>query len=62
MVDLLKAHWTVLAVSDFLSVEIGTARVLATHYVLFVIRLSVVETRRIKMRPDEAWILQVVRI
>ena len=33
----LKAHWKILAASDFFSVEVWTARALVTHYVLFVI-------------------------
>jgi putative transposase len=36
----LKAHWKVLAASDFFSVEVWTARGLVTHYVLFVMTVS----------------------
>lgn len=59
----LKAHWKVLAASDFLTAEVWTTRGLATHYVLFVISLAdrVVEIAGITMRPDEAWMLQAGR-
>jgi transposase len=36
----LKAHWKVLAASDFFTVEVWTARGLVTHYLLFVISLA----------------------
>ena len=36
----LKAHWKVLAASDFLTVEVWTGRGLVTHYLLFVIGLA----------------------
>ena len=36
----LKAHWKVLAASDFLTVEVWTAKGLVTHYVLSVISLA----------------------
>ena len=35
--DFLRAHWSVLAATDFFTVEVWTARGLVTHYVLFVI-------------------------
>jgi len=59
----LKAHWKVLAASDFLTVEVWTTRGLVTHYLLFVISLAdrVVELVGITTRPDEAWMLQVGR-
>ncbi len=59
----LKAHWKVLAASDFFSVEVWTARGLVTHYVLFVISVAdrVVHIAGITTRPDEAWMLQVAR-
>src|SRR5216683_2129914 len=59
----LKAHWKVLAASDFLMVEVWTAKGLVTHYLLFVISLAdrVVELVGITTRPDEAWMLQVGR-
>jgi putative transposase len=59
----LKAHWKVLAASDFFSVEVGTPRGLVTHYVLFVISIAdrVVHVAGITARPDEAWMLQIGR-
>jgi putative transposase len=59
----LKAHWKVLAASDFLSVEVWTSRGLVTHYLLFVISLSdrVVNIAGIATRPDESWMLQIAR-
>ena len=59
----LKAHWKVLAASDFFTVEVWTARGLLTHYVLFVISLAerVVHIAGITTRPDEAWMLQDAR-
>jgi putative transposase len=59
----LKAHWKVLAASDFFSVEVWTPRGLVTHYVLFVMNLvdRVVHVAGITTRPDEAWMLQIGR-
>ena len=59
----LKAHWKVLAASDFLTVEVWTGRGLVTHYLLFVISLAdrVVNVAGITTRPDESWMLQVAR-
>ena len=59
----LKAHWKVLAASDFLTVEVWTTRGLVTHYLLFVINLAdrVVDIVGITARPDEAWMLQAGR-
>ena len=59
----LKAHWKVLAASDFFSIEVWTARGLVTHYVLFVISIAdrVVHVAGITTRPDETWMLQVGR-
>ena len=52
----LKAHWKVLAASDFLTVEVWTGRGLITHYLLFVISLPdrVVHIAGITTRPDES--------
>jgi len=36
----LKAHWKVVAASDFLTAEVWTTRGLVTHYLLFVISLA----------------------
>ena len=46
-----------------LALEVWTGRGLVTHYLLFVISLSdrVVQIAGITTRPDEAWMLQVVR-
>jgi putative transposase len=59
----LKAHWKILAASDFFSVEVWTARGLMTYYVLFVISIAdrVVHIAGITTRPDEAWMLQIGR-
>jgi putative transposase len=59
----LKAHWKVLAASDFLTVEVWTDRGLVTHYLLFVISLAdrVVNIAGITTRPDESWMLQIAR-
>ena len=49
----LKAHWKVLAASDFLTVEVWTGRGLVTYYLLFVISLvdRVVQVAGITARP-----------
>ena len=59
----LKAHWRVLAASDFLTVVVWTAKGLVTHYLLFVISLAdrVVNVAGITTRPDESWMLQIGR-
>jgi transposase InsO family protein len=59
----LKAHWKVLAASDFFTVEVWTSKGLLTHYVLFVISVAerAVHIAGITTRPDEAWMLQVGR-
>ena len=59
----LKAHWKVLAASDFLTVEVWTGGGLVTHYLLFVISLAdrVVDIAGITTRPDESWMLQIAR-
>jgi transposase InsO family protein len=59
----LKAHWKVLAASDFLTVEVWTGRGLVTHYLLFVVSLAdrVVNIAGITTRPDEPWMLQIGR-
>jgi putative transposase len=59
----LKAHWKVLAASDFFTVEVWTPRGLVTHYVLFVISVAerVVYIAGITTRPDEAWMRQAAR-
>jgi transposase InsO family protein len=59
----LKAHWSVFAASDFLTVEVWTGRGLVTHYLLFVISLAdrAVEVLGVTAKPDESWILQLGR-
>jgi len=59
----LRAHWKLLAASDFFSVEVWTPKGLITYYVLFVISMAdrVVHVVGITARPDEAWMLQVCR-
>lgn len=59
----MKAHWKVLAASDFFTVEVWTPRGLVTHYVLFVLSLSdrVVHIAGITTRPNAAWMLQAAR-
>jgi len=59
----LKAHWKVLAATDFFAVEVWSWRGLITHYVLFVIDLA---TRRIHLagitvHPNTDWMMQVGR-
>jgi putative transposase len=59
----LKAHWKVLAASDFLTVEVWTGRGSVTHYLLFVMSLAdrVVTIVGITIRPHESWMLQIAR-
>ncbi len=59
----LKAHWDVLAATDFFTIEVWTPRGLVTYYVLFVIHLA---TRKISIAgatpyPTGAFMLQVAR-
>jgi transposase InsO family protein len=59
----LKAHWKVLAASDFFTVEVWNWSGLVTYYVLFVMELA---TRRvciagITKHPDTPWMLQMAR-
>ena len=59
----LKAHWKVLAASDFFAVEVWSWSGLVTYYVLFVMELA---TRRvciagITKHPDTQWMLQLAR-
>lgn len=53
----LKAHWDVIAATDFTTVEVWTKGGLVTYYLLFVIELA---TRRVQIAgittsPDESW-------
>jgi len=59
----LKAHWKVLAATDFFTVEVWSWSGLVTYYVLFVMELA---TRRICIagitkHPDTPWMLQMAR-
>src|SRR6202140_1149483 len=59
----LKAHWKLLAASDFLTAEVWTMKGLVTHYLLLVMSLAdrVVSVAGITTRPDESWMLQIAR-
>ena len=59
----LKAHWKVLAASDFFTVEAWSWPGLVTYYVLFVMELA---TRRVYVagittHPDTPWMVQMAR-
>jgi hypothetical protein len=61
--DFIRAHMSVLAGTDFFSVEVLTLRGLVTYYVLFFIHL---ESRRVEIagitrHPNEAWMKQIAR-
>jgi len=61
--DFIRAHMTVLAATDFFTVEVLTLRGLITYYVLFFIHL---ESRRICVagvtrHPDHEWMEQMAR-
>ena len=61
--DFIRAHMSVLAGTDFFTVEVLTLRGLVTYYVLFFIRL---ESRRVEIagitpHPNEAWMKQIAR-
>jgi putative transposase len=59
----LKAHWQVLAATDFTTVEVWTAKGLVTFYSLFVMELATrrVECAGITTNPDETWMTQMAR-
>jgi transposase len=61
--DFIRAHMSVLAATDFFSVEVLTLRGLVTYYVLFFIRLESrqVEVVGITRHPNEAWMGQIAR-
>ncbi|MGD2073734.1 MAG: integrase core domain-containing protein [Gammaproteobacteria bacterium] len=54
----LKAHWDVMAATDFSTVEVWTIRGLVTYYVLFVMRIK---TRSVATAPNGAYMKQVAR-
>ncbi len=61
--DFTRAHMSVLAGTDFFTVEVLTLRGLITYYVLFFIHL---ESRRVEIagitrHPNEAWMKQIAR-
>jgi len=59
----LKAHWEVLAATDFFTVEVWTGRGLVRYHVLFVIQLATraVEIAGVVPEPTESWMLQIAR-
>jgi len=59
----LKAHWGVIAATDFFSVEVLTRTGLVRYFVLFVIDLKTrrVEIAGILARPDGEWMSQIAR-
>ena len=59
----LKAHRSVMAVTDFFTVEASTLRGLVTYYVLFVMRLETrsVHIAGVTMAPNGAFMRQVAR-
>lgn len=61
--EFLKVHWQVLAATDFVTVELWTARGPIRYHVLFVIRLATREVRIAGLvpEPNEFWMLQVAR-
>jgi hypothetical protein len=59
----LKAHWKLLAATDFFSVEVWSWQGLMPYYVLFVIELA---SRKVCIagfttHPDANWMLQMAR-
>jgi transposase InsO family protein len=59
----LKAHWDVVAATDFFTVEVWTPRGLVTYYVLFVMRLKTrcVHIAGVTTAPNGAYMKQVAR-
>ena len=59
----LKAHWDVIAATDFFTVEVWTLRGLVTYYILFFMRLKTrfVHIAGVTTSPNEALMQQVVR-
>ncbi|MCY4426257.1 MAG: integrase core domain-containing protein, partial [Halieaceae bacterium] len=61
--EFIRTHMSVLAGTDFFTVEVLTLRGLVTYYVLFFIHL---ESRRVEVagitpHPNEAWMKQIAR-
>jgi len=61
--DFIRAHMSVLAGTDFFSVEVLTLRGLVTYYVLFFIHLDSrkVEVSGLTPHPNERWMKQIAR-
>ena len=61
--DFIRAHMSVLAGTDFFSIEVLTLRGLVTYYVLFFIHLESrkVEIAGVTPHPNEAWMKQIAR-
>jgi transposase InsO family protein len=61
--EFLKTHWSVLAATDFFTVEVWTSVGLVRYHVLFVIRLMTreVHVAGIVPEPGEDWMLQTAR-
>jgi putative transposase len=59
----LKAHWDVMAATDFFTVEVWTSRGLVTYYVLFIIQLSTrsVHIAGVTTVPNSAFMRQMAR-
>jgi transposase InsO family protein len=59
----LKAHWDMMAATDFFTVEVWTPRGLVTYYVLFVMRLKTrsVHIAGVTTAPSGAYMNQVAR-
>jgi transposase InsO family protein len=59
----LKAHWEVMAATDFFTIEVWSHRGLATYYVLFVIHLATrcVNIAGVTRAPNGAFMKQVAR-
>jgi hypothetical protein len=59
----LKAHWDVMAATDFFAVELWTPRGLVTYYVLFIMHLSTrsVHIAGVTTAPNGAYMKQVAR-
>jgi hypothetical protein len=61
--EFIRAHMTVLAGTDFFTVEVLTLRGLVTYYVLFFIHLDSrkVEVSGLTPHPNERWMKQIAR-
>src|SRR5258706_90584 len=59
----LKAHWGMIAATDFFTIECVTWRGLVRYFALFVIDLKArqVQITGIVMSPDGAWMRQIAR-